>query len=146
MSLHFRLEAVLRLRRAECAQVRGALAVAHEAARTARGALDAETARARATSAHLPPDNAEALRAVHQDGLLAAARVAAAEAIWRDATLRVETAAHAYVAAKRRVAVLERLEERRRSEAARAAARAEAVVLDEIATARHRAGAHPGTS
>lgn len=140
----FRLEAVLRLRRAEEGQARDALAAANAELRGALVARDAVAGRYAALPRPLGAMTAESLRREHADASLAAASLAAAQQIVSAAAARAAATQLAWSAAAQRVAVLERLDERRRAEHADEWRRHEATELDDLVTSRYVSGAIVG--
>lgn len=133
----FRLEGVLRVRRAQESDARTALASANANLRRTLEARDEAHVHYRQLVGHQRSDCTVAALAVERlDAALAADRLdAAARAVTRaagDAAL----AQVSWTQAARRVSVLERLEERRRAEHAEEESRAEVRAVDDLVTAR----------
>jgi flagellar biosynthesis chaperone FliJ len=132
----FRLEAILHLRVAEEELARAALVRAEQELRTALIGRDAELARYRA----LQPSPGVVAEAVFQGEELASSLAAGSLRVAEHQVgLVAEAAARARVAwseAARRVAVLERLDQRRRAEHEDDERRADVRTVDDIVTAR----------
>lgn len=130
----FRLEAVLRARRAHEGVARAALAAANTAARTAE--LAAKQSLAHYEDVARGPGGD--FMATRQRATLAAESFLEAHESSRRAKAVAEAAVTEYVEARRAVAVLERLDARQRAEHALAAQREETLLADELATNRNR--------
>lgn len=137
----FRLESVLRLRRAEEGQARDALAAANAELRAALGARDAEARRYAGLPRPLGTMTPEVLRSEHATTTLAAATLAGAQQAVSAAAARTAEAQLAWSAAAQRVSVLERLDERRRLEHAEDLRHEEITELDDLVTSRYVSGA-----
>jgi flagellar export protein FliJ len=133
----FRLEGVLRLRRAELEQARLVLAGANAALQSALLVREREAERYNSVAFRSDASAPDALRAELHDSAVAHARLAGAERSVADAAVHAAVAQVNWSSANRRVAALERLDERRRAEHAAEVRREEAVLLDEIAGARY---------
>jgi flagellar export protein FliJ len=134
---HFRLEAILRLRAAQEEQARAGLRQAEQDLRAALAARDAELARYRALRRTTGPVPSEEFHKEEVVATLAAATLGVAE---REVAVVAEGAVRARVVwseAARRVAILERLDERRRAEHDEEERRADVVLVDDIVTARY---------
>lgn len=135
----FRLEGVLRLRRAEAEQARGALAAANAELRARLVQRDHEASTFRAVARRQDAETLPALLAEREDAAIAQRRLDEAERAVADAAARAAVAQVTFAAARRRVSALERLEARRREEYESELRREESLLLDEIATARYLA-------
>jgi flagellar export protein FliJ len=138
----FRLAQVLRVRRLQEDIARGALMLANREAQIAADAVNARVAEY--TDAARPAgaqtyDTFNRMQA-HLDNAARAITVARAE--YRSRLEIVETRRTEWAEARRRVAALERLEERRREEHAIDVRRAEDRLVDDLVVARHARGAH----
>lgn len=137
----FRLESVLRLRRAEEGQARDALAAANAELRAALAARDAEAQRYACLPRTLGAMSPELLRREHATAALAAATLAGAQQAVSAAAARTAEAQLAWSAAAQRVSVLERLDHRRRIEHAEDLLHHEIAELDDLVTSRYVSGA-----
>lgn len=135
----FRLEGVLRLRRAEAEQARGALAAANAELRARLVQRDHEASAFRTIARRQDAETLAALLAEREDAAIAQRRLDEAERAVADAAARAAVAQVTFSAAQRRVSALERLEARRREEYDGGLRREESLLLDEIATARYLA-------
>lgn len=133
----FRLESVLRLRRAEESRARDVLAAANAELRQALRARDAEARRYAALPRSLGEMTLEQYLGEAAAAALAAATLAQARRVVSVAAARVAEAQLAWSSAAQRLAVLERLDERRRVEHAVEAQREEAAALDDLVTSRY---------
>ncbi len=139
----FNLAAVLRARRAQESLARATLVAANTSAHAAESA-------ARQSLAHyeqvlrLTGLGEQGFMASRQRASLAAKSFLDAKASSEQAKAAAEAATMRYLGARRAVAVLERLEARRRAEHARAVQHEEALLADELAVGRHRGRALAG--
>ncbi len=137
----FRLDQVLHVRRVQEDRARFELLSANRDAQLAGQRVDqrlADYAERRMPTG--PQPYAEFERAVFMLDSAAGA-VGAARATQREALAVVETRRIEWTDARRRVAALERLEERRRAEHAIETQRAEDQLVDDLVVARHARGA-----
>lgn len=132
----FRLESVLRLRQAQEAQARDVLAAANAELRAALAARDAEARRYAGLPRPLGAMTADLLRQEHAAAALVAATLVHAQQVVSAAAARAAEAQVAWSAAAQRVAVLERLDERRRLEHADEARGREIAEIDDLVTSR----------
>lgn len=132
----FRLDGVLRLRRAELEQARVALGAANAAVRGLLVTRDLEAARYGEIAHRCAAADRAGLLAEREEARLAADRLADAERRVANAAVAAAVAQVNWSTANRRVAALERLEVRRRAEHAAEVLREEAALLDDVATAR----------
>lgn len=132
----FRLEVVLRARRAQEDLARQALAQANRRLRQALEEAEAEQARydAMGTASGVVDLVEDRRDRVWRD--LAAGTLLEARRSQEEMSVAAAVQAAAWREAAQRVAALERLDERRRAEHAVAVARAEAAVVDDLVTAR----------
>jgi flagellar protein FliJ len=138
---HFRLDKVLHVRRVQEDRARAELLTANRDSHLAAARVDERLADYNARSLPLGPQTFAAFeRAVF---LLdaGAAGVATARVSHRDALTVVEARRIDWTDARRKVAALERLEERRRAEHAVEVQRAEDQLVDDLVVARHARGA-----
>lgn len=133
----FRLEPVLRVRRIEQDTAQAGVVAARRDFDAAESDLHRSVDRYRARPETHGPSSAAAWLAGRAGTELTAATVIAAGTRRELAAGRVAEQQEALQAARRRVAALERLDERRREEHALAAQREEATDVDELVTSRH---------
>lgn len=133
----FRLEGVLRVRRAQESEARTALAAANAHLRQKLEIRDGAHVHYRQVAGRPRPEcTVAALASERLDAALAADRLdAAARAVTRAAGEAALTQV-SWTQAARRVSVLERLEERRRVEHADEESRAEVRAVDDLVTSR----------
>jgi flagellar FliJ protein len=144
----FRLETVLRLRRAEEEQAQAALRGANNRLRQLLAERDTEADRYRRVAAEHGATSIEGFRAEQLAAELAARSLAAAGRAAATAAADAALAQVHWMGTHRALATLERLEARHREEYVESERRAESVVLDDIATAafvRERAAAGAGS-
>ena len=130
----FRLEAVLRARRAEESVAQTNLLRANASVLAAEAATDRSSAHYREVR-ELPGLDFMVQR--ERATLAARALIGARESLGEARATR-EAAMLSYLGSARAVSVLERLDERRREEHAVAAQREDSLVVDEMVTSRHR--------
>jgi flagellar export protein FliJ len=133
----FRLDAILRLRVAEEEQARTVLGRAERELHVALAARDAELARYRSL---LPARGPIANDIFHRQEVVARMAAATLRVAEHQVAVVAERAARArlmWSEAARRVAILERLDERRRAEYQEEERRAEVALVDDIVTARY---------
>jgi flagellar FliJ protein len=140
---HFRLATVLRLRHMEEEQAREALAAANRRLTDLVRARDLEIARYEALRGRELATTFDGLRTEQQQAELAAAVVASARRAVGLAATDAALAQIAWTSARRRVRVLERLDDKRRSEHAEAELHAEVAEMDDLVTARFVRDAAP---
>jgi flagellar FliJ protein len=135
----FRLDQVLRVRRVQEDQAKAALMGANHAARQA--AVQVETRLAEYTTRGFPSGPQSYEQFEHSLFMLdsAAGAVDVARVAHRDALEVVADRRVDWTGARRRVAALERLEDRRRDEHALEMRRAEDRLVDDLVVARHAA-------
>ncbi|HET6792939.1 MAG TPA: hypothetical protein VFH45_00770 [Acidimicrobiales bacterium] len=134
----FRLAGVLRVRRLEEEAARGRLFEARAALVAATTAVEAALAHYRSAPQPLGEMSLEELSRHRLLADLAASSLAAARTAAEQAAATAAIRQAEWSAAAARVAVLERLDERRREEHRLEADRAEVAVLDDLTTSRHR--------
>ena len=135
---HFRLAAVLRVRRAEEEAAKLELRAANVALREAVAARDLAAERYRALAAEGATTGSVAdLHAQRLHAGLLAEQVAAAERLAMERTGTAVLAQARWSKAAKRVAVLERLDARRRAEHRAEEQRAEIALVDDLVTARY---------
>jgi len=132
----FRLATVLRLRRAELEQARLGLAEANARLHGLLIARDTEARRYHLAGAASSAVTVDQLAAERHDASIALERLGFAERRAAEAANAAAIAQITWLTAHRRVAVLERLEERRKEEHLGALAREEIAVIDDLTTAR----------
>lgn len=132
----FRLQSVLRARRAQEDLARQSLALANRRLRDAQVLLAQEQTRYRSVEVRRGVVDVPAARAEQSWQHLAAASVAHAARCLEDLAVAAADHQAAWREAARRVAALERLDDRRRAEHVLAAARADGVEVDDLVTAR----------
>jgi flagellar FliJ protein len=131
---NFPLAGVLRLRRAEYEQAALALAQANTALRELIASRERAAAECRANAATAGPQHFEDFLRERQGAERSAVALVAAEARVNVAAAEAALARIAWTAAHRRVAALERLDDRRRDEWSSEQSRVERLELDELAT------------
>lgn len=134
----FRLEQVVRIKRLEEDQARYDLARCNAVLGRAREALSFEQARYAALSVHVGVMSADGLENEMAVGALRAATLLEAERRMDSSEALVRTARSVWVERHRGVAVLKRLDDRRRIEHDLDAQREEAAAIDDMVTARWR--------
>ena len=132
----FRLQSVLRARRAQEDLARQSLALANRRLRDAQVLLTQEQARYQSVNVSSGVVDVPAARAEQSWQYLAAASVAHVARCCEDLAVVVADHQAAWREASQRVAALERLDDRRRVEHALVAARADSVEVDDLVTAR----------
>lgn len=132
----FRLHAVLRARRAQEDIARQSLALANRSLREAQRHLGAERIRYEALEPTVGLGDWPEARRERSWCDLAAASVAHATRCFEDLAVVAADRQAAWREAARRVAVLERLDDRRRADHALWAARADGAEIDDLVTAR----------
>jgi flagellar FliJ protein len=132
----FRLETVMRLRRAEEEGAREALMLANRELRDTIVARNRAEAHYRAVAAAGVSTTVPGFVADRQAAQLAADALALADQVVARAVGKVALAQVAWNNAKRRLEIIERLDERRREEYADGVRLAEIAEIDEITTAR----------
>jgi len=133
----FRLDQVLRVRRVQEDQAKAALLLANRAAHDAAQAVEDRLADYASRSL---PSGVQTYEAFERTVFLldsAAGAVEMARAARREALDVVDDRRAEYTAIRRRVAALERLEERRRAEHELETRRAEDRLIDDLVVARH---------
>jgi len=140
MRYRFRLEVVLRLRRAEEERAKEALMTANRRLRQALAARDVATDRYRALSVTLGPLSRATLDAERARASLAAESQHLAQRAVASAAAAAALAQIEWTRAAREVAVLERLDARRQAEHAELVQREEAAVIDDIVALRFASG------
>lgn len=135
----FRLDAVLRLRRAEQEQARASLAAANTELRSLLVQRDQEARRYADLVAGPGALDVAGLAAERSAAELAAASLRACEDRVAEAATRAAIAQVAWLEAHRRVLALERLEQRRRAEHEAAVLREEVALVDDLVNARYLA-------
>lgn len=134
---HFRLEPVLRVRRIEQDSARAAMVAAGRELDDAEGVLHRSFERYESLPGTAGGQPATSWMAQRTRSGHTAASVVAAGVSRELAAARVDVQRDEVRAARRRVAALERLDERRRDEHALEAQREEAAEVDELVTTRH---------
>jgi flagellar export protein FliJ len=135
---HFRLEQVLRVRRTQEELERAALLAANQEfrVRTGREAVALERHGLRLVAGATTPEPTAALLRRRFLEESSARSVTLARAAVHEAGLNAAARRQAWAEAARRVAILERLDERRRAEHAAEAARQEALEVDDLVVSR----------
>lgn len=141
---HFRLAAVLRLRRMEEEQARETLSAANNRLRQAISERDVQAARYAALAQSATAVTLDGLRAEQHAAGLAASVSAQAKKAATSAAADAALARIAWTATSRQVKVLERLESRRREEHDADEQRAEVTEIDDLVTARYVRAHHDG--
>ena len=136
----FRLGQVLRVRRLQEDQARANLLVANKAARRAEQVVDERLAEYATRAIPAGPQSYDAFERALFLLDSAAAGVTLARAAHREALDFVEERRNEWLDARRRVAALERLEERRRVEHDIEVRRDEDRFVDDLVVARHHRG------
>lgn len=131
----FRLEVLLRIRRAEEELAREALVLANRRLMAALARRDEHADRYRSLTPELGPVSREDFFAERLTAELAAATLRAAQEELSTAGGEVAMAQATWTQARRAVRVLERLDERRRAEHSAEEQRQEAIEIDDIVTA-----------
>lgn len=132
----FRLATVMRVRRIEEEAARAHMLEAQAAAGRARAVRDEAAAHCRDLPVNLGPSSADEFRKERQVLELAAAALSVRQTALRVAEIEAERVRGEWSAAAARVAVLERLDERRREEHRLSVDREEIRFLDEVAARR----------
>jgi len=138
----FRLDQVLRVRRVQEDRARFALLAANRDAQLAAVQLDERLAEYRTRSMPTGPRSYEDFERALFLLDSGAAALGAARLVHREKLGVVEVRRSEWTDARRRVAALERLEERRRAEHAIEMQRAEDRLVDDLVVARHARGAN----
>ena len=138
----FRLEQVLRVRRLQEEMARGALMVANGQARAAADTVNARVAEYTEAARPSGAQSYDAFQRLQSRLDNAAGAITVARVEYRNALAVVDERRAEWAEARRRVAALERLEERRRDEHAIEVRRAEDRLVDDLVVARHARGAH----
>jgi flagellar export protein FliJ len=133
----FRLAPVLRLRRTAEDAAKAELATANRALRAAIAERDAERVRVAGLLPVPGTESFETFQANALAGTLSARSHAAAQALVAQAAASAAMAQIAWTNAARKVAVLERLSDRRHAEHVAAQRLADAAELDDIVNSRH---------
>jgi flagellar FliJ protein len=139
----FRLATVLRVRRLQEDMAKAALMTSHRDAHNAAARVDDSLA---AYETAERPDGAQSFAAFERSRFRfeqAAGAVGAARVAHLAALAMVEERREEWNDAHVRVAVLERLEERRRDEHAETVRRGEERLIEDLVTSRHRIGGRP---